>query len=286
MPTRRHISATTQPVHALREQATALEAALEVCAADPRKDAVHALRTGTRRLEAQIELLGMARGLPSHQPPAEAFLKRLAKLRRHAGRVRDLDVHKHLLKKELPPLLAALPERRALKKDVARMYEDLRRRRRRRAHKLQTQLRGEQTKVTAALEALMQALEPAEERDFSAATLLDHVRQNVQRKIEAEHRHPGEETLHELRKSAKRARYQAEAVGSAAGEAAARRYERLQDAGGAWHDLLDLGRIACEELGTHHALVEVLAQACSAKLDVYTDLLEEESGAQSRRKAA
>lgn len=59
---------------------------------------MHKLRTETRRVEAQISLLEQLRGLPGFRKEAERVHRQLKKLRRAAGRVRDLDIQQTLLK--------------------------------------------------------------------------------------------------------------------------------------------------------------------------------------------
>src|ERR1700744_501206 len=86
-----------KPIQTLQQLVTSLEAALSVNLADPDRKAVHELRSETRRIEAQLELLHMVRGLPPYKTEAESLLRRLARLRRLAGKVRDCDVQRKLL---------------------------------------------------------------------------------------------------------------------------------------------------------------------------------------------
>ena len=79
-------SPAATPVEQLREQAKRLEAALSVGVATPTTKAVHELRSSTRRVEAQLELLATIKGLPPYKPAAQKVLRRLEKLRRIAGR--------------------------------------------------------------------------------------------------------------------------------------------------------------------------------------------------------
>lgn len=87
----------------VRRLAARLRENLVKCGRDPEVDAVHDTRTGTRRLQATIE------DLVRESPPDEASepmrasataaMKMLKKIRREAGPVRDLDVHRKLLEK-------------------------------------------------------------------------------------------------------------------------------------------------------------------------------------------
>jgi CHAD domain-containing protein len=89
------------------------------CAADPGVDPVHDTRTGTRRLQATLE--NLVRETPEGEAgeavrdAAQALMRQLKKIRRAAGTVRDLDVHRKLLEKltERAHKLAAKEERGA-----------------------------------------------------------------------------------------------------------------------------------------------------------------------------
>src|ERR1700733_5269036 len=67
----------------------------------PKVEAVHHLRTGTRRVEATLETLAReagARGLGKDTEEArQRWLRPLKKVRRASGTARDLDVHRELL---------------------------------------------------------------------------------------------------------------------------------------------------------------------------------------------
>jgi len=58
---------SAHPVQKLREAVASLEASVLLCLVRPGKVAVHRLRTSTRRVEAQLELLSMLPGLPPHE---------------------------------------------------------------------------------------------------------------------------------------------------------------------------------------------------------------------------
>src|SRR6201996_7319703 len=96
MPT----SPTATPLEQLREQAKRLEAALSVVVATPSAKAVHELRSSTRRVEAPLEPRAPIKGLPPYKAAAQKVQRRLEKLRRVAGKVRDCDVQDKLLKDE------------------------------------------------------------------------------------------------------------------------------------------------------------------------------------------
>jgi CHAD domain-containing protein len=101
----------------LRQLTATFKENLERCAKDASVDAVHDVRTGTRRLEAQLDtILRAARPIPRANQPtastppadpppspledtAERWLRLLKRIRRAAAPVRDLDVHRKLLEK-------------------------------------------------------------------------------------------------------------------------------------------------------------------------------------------
>ncbi|HEX3471064.1 MAG TPA: CHAD domain-containing protein, partial [Silvibacterium sp.] len=104
----------------LRQLTAALKQNLEHCAKDAIVDAVHDIRTGTRRIEAMLDTI-MRERIPlvprehSPQPLApepentaalrkavQRWLRLLKRIRRAAAPVRDLDVHRKLLQKLMP----------------------------------------------------------------------------------------------------------------------------------------------------------------------------------------
>jgi CHAD domain-containing protein len=95
----------------LGELAAAMRERLDACQQkrdDPEVEAVHRLRTGARRVEAVLEMLARqagGRGLGEGVEEArQRWLRQLKKVRRAAGAVRDLDVHRKLLADNfLPP---------------------------------------------------------------------------------------------------------------------------------------------------------------------------------------
>ncbi len=89
-----------QHLHHLRKVTEEFKAELERCSDDPAEECVHHVRTGTRRVQAMLETVLRETTKPSAdlQQATKAWLKDLKKIRRAAGTVRDLDVHRGLLK--------------------------------------------------------------------------------------------------------------------------------------------------------------------------------------------
>lgn len=272
-------TATASPVRTLREHVLALEGAIALCLDKPRPKAIHKVRTEARRIEAQLELLGLLKRLPSYRSEMGRSLRLLKKIRRAAGRVRDLDVQRKLLKTH-----TAEDEKQIEKHTDAKLNElaelgELRQirkqRRKRAARKLLKLLNKRQGKLAAAFDALLTALEPAQELQLPAAELLRLVDQHFRGTHALIIRHPSSEHLHSIRKAARIARYQAElATNSAAATRSAQRYEALQVAGGQWHDTLALASEAATELGDNHSIAVCFSQLRDQHLADYRALLE------------
>lgn len=272
-------TAIASPVRTLREHVLALEGAMALCLDKPRPKAVHKVRTEARRIEAQLELLGLLKRLPSYRSEMGRALRLLKKIRRAAGRVRDLDVQRKLLKNH-----AAEDEKQPKRHSDARLHElaelaELRQirkqRRKRAARKLLKLLNKRQAKLAAAFDALLTALEPAQDLQLPAAELLRLVDQHFRGTHALIIRHPSSEHLHSIRKAARVARYQAElAANSASATRSAQRYEALQVAGGQWHDTLALAADAATELGDNHSTAVSFSQLRDQYLADYRALLE------------
>lgn len=248
------MAAAAHPVRTLRELVTSLEAAITQTLADPKPRPVHHLRTGTRRIEAQLELLTLLPDLPKHDKPARKARKQLRKLRRAAGRVRDLDVEQDLVES---------------RSDEASQLQSLfKHQRERAAQKLIDTLHKHQAKLTRALENLLEALAPAESLTIPAAHLakltLDWYARNAPTAAKQDHRQ-----LHSTRKAAKLARYISESATSASTRSLARTFESLQQSGGNWHDWLTLSGIAQHELGDSSRLAQTFTRRCERSLAKY-----------------
>ena len=251
----------------LREQATRLEAALSVGVATPTTKAVHELRSSTRRVEAQLELLATVKGLPPYKSEAQKVQRRLEKLRRIAGRVRDCDVQDKLLKDEDHAMSSAVEAPSDLTRTQDKLRKRITKNRSRGERKLVATIEQQLPKLARDTEELLKALKPAKDLKVPVDDLLTAITQKMERMLRSRER--GEEHLHDLRKAAKRARYQCESMPGTQAAAMAKRLEDLQDAGGAWHDLLDLATVCHEEFGAEHPLSRVLEHLRDERLDSY-----------------
>jgi CHAD domain-containing protein len=206
---------------------------------------VHHFRTNSRRVEALIETLS-----PESKNKNKA-LKLVAKLRKRAGKVRDIDVQVGLLKSLKVPdrqnhraqLLDLLDEEhdrltRKLSKvaDVSTLREL-----RKRLHREQEAIKFD------AIDPLNLALNALPKVGKSSLT---------------------EKSLHDFRLGAKRARYLAELAGEdPAASAFVDELKRAQNATGEWHDALKLKERAEQYFGSasESALVSVLQNISRAR---------------------
>lgn len=287
-------SSVAYPVQVLREHITALEAAISVCLADPGHRPVHKLRTETRRVEALLSLLALVPGLPEHHKESAKLLRALRKLRRAAGTVRDLDVHRKLLEsfaeehgagvKPATDQESAQPVDDApgsngevLTDSAEELRKQMGHKRDKAAAALQELLQERQARTSRAAEALLKALKSAADLALPGANLLRDAEAVLMRDRLLD---PGkieqltEDELHSVRKSAKAARYVAESLPEdPALVAAAEHFESLQEAGGQWHDALELARAARHHFGKAHELTAAYREDRDGKLQAYRTAL-------------
>jgi len=226
-----------------------LEQDLIKLSSKPRAENVHRFRTGTRRLQILLGELS-----PKLDRSQKKLLKMLGRIRKRAGKVRDLDVQ-----------LAAL---RALK-----MPREPRRKTQLVNHLIE--LRGEQEKklrkaveedtvreIRKRLKRASKNFKPEASRDPLA------VARGMLERINREDAPVTEALLHQYRILSKRARYAAEfAPQSAEAERFIAMLKRMQDVLGDWHDWLTLTQTASEYLGEvrESALVAELHNVTGAK---------------------
>jgi len=216
----------SQPVTAFLRQSLALKAAIVDCLDEPSMKPVHRLRSTTRRIEATLELLDLSTDL-NVRGKSKSLRKALREVRRAAGAVRDLDVHRDLLK--------------AYKKngDTDKLDHDLVSAREKAAKKLRTDLRKGQKIFIEELNDVDAMLKPVLDLDLSGTELIRLTRKWFASTIC--HLDPQkDDQLHSIRKAGKAARYIAEmgADDSKTVAGLATRFERAQNTLGAWHDCL------------------------------------------------
>jgi len=247
---------SAHPVQHLRQAVASLEASALHCLTRPGKIAVHRLRTSTRRVQAQLELLSTLPGLPPHDLQANKATRLLKQLRQAAGRVRDIDVQRDLVRGEVADGAAVdvTPHSSELRCEARRLRRILKRNGEEATDRLLRLLHKQRARLPIVFTELLDALTTAESVALNEAELIAMTR-DCFRKLrvpslpDAAPQEPG--ALHEIRKRAKLARYLAESAPRSFLEAhhLAARYEELQQAGGEWHDWLVLSEFATDELG-------------------------------------
>jgi CHAD domain-containing protein len=251
------------PLAQLLPVADAFNAAVARSVENAEPEAVHRLRTSSRRLQAIVQATLREAGPAANalERPARAWLRQLKQTRRAAGAVRDLDVQRKLLEKwmgERMPEQDATPASSeaiplpisAEMKQAETLDAWLKGVRKHLAHGMQKQIRKRQQGLAERQGALFTAItrvppgEPRAPRPADAVALEDFVRAaDAMPLLHAEN-------LHDFRKATKKARYVAEA--SAEGQRpsrVAKALKRVQDAIGDWHDWLCLGEEAKAALG-------------------------------------
>jgi CHAD domain-containing protein len=211
-----------------------LEQDLLKLSSKPRAKEVHRFRTDTRRLQTLLGELS-----PKLDRNQKKLLKLLARLRKRAGKVRDLDVQ-----------LTAL---RALK-----VSREPRRKTQLVNHLIELRSAQEKKLKKAADEETVQEMRKRLKRagkSFSPEASRDPLAtaRGMLERIERTDAPLSEAVLHQYRILSKRARYAAEFAGkSAEATQFIASLKRLQDAVGDWHDWLTLTQSASEHLGDVH----------------------------------
>lgn len=262
------------PVQNLRDATKSLEASISLCLEKPDKAAVHGLRTTTRRIEAQLELLSMLPGLPDHDVQQRKALRLLKRLRRGAGDVRDIDVQRALIRDQAAGSKSAHRSDPNLDKEARRLQRELKRKREQEADHLLRLLRKQQARLLLVFEKLLTALAPADSIALNEVTLIALVRDWYHKHA---HYHASDPValdaagFHHLRKRAKLARYLAESAprSALAARRLAARFESLQHAGGKWHDWLLLAEVSASELGDSAKLPQRFATQADIALRTF-----------------
>lgn len=286
----------THDLDDVRRLAEKVRENLQKCAHDPDVDAVHDTRTGTRRLQATLE--DRVRKLPDgdHAEPVRAaateLLRQMKKIRRAAGPVRDLDVHRRLLEKLMERALDpgaerqdanAATEAQGVPPEPARLdgletaagrrmtgveqqADDLdawlKHKRNRLAQDLQDQAGGMLAKLEKRLEDFEAALRVrrgrAARKKPPGVVALDSFA-----RLATEMQLLDAGNLHDFRKGAKKARYVAElaAQGDAHAQQVGATLKKLQDEIGDWHDWMVLAEEAHTALGDGAAELLALLEA-------------------------
>lgn len=225
----------------------------------PTPDSVHKFRTNSRRVEALLSEVVL-----DHHRNDQKLLKLLARLRKKAGRVRDLDVQIAALRSLKTPqtnghksqFMDALVEERVLREKKLENAFD----------------RKTAAEIRQRLKRSVGDLKIPNTSEPLALTL------NKLAQLARDHAPLTEKTLHQYRIIGKRARYIAELAGQ---DPEAKRVvdllKHMQDVIGDWHDWLKLTEKAQEILGEvrDSALVAMLRNVTQAKFRQSLDAVAE-----------
>lgn len=214
-----------------------------------RADAVHGFRTTTRRLQTLLEQL-----VADPDGKHKKLLKMLNRIRKAAGKVRDIDVQLEALRS------LKTPQEPRRKTQLMQSLIELRAEHEKRLRKLLK--RQDIRDIKKRLHRAESSLQLDSGRDP-----LSIARQMLSR-VSIQRGPLDEETLHRYRLVVKRARYAAEfAPKSAETTQFLAELKRLQDALGNWHDWLTLTHTAMERLGdvNQSSLVAVLRNVTRGK---------------------
>ena len=228
-----------------------------------KSETVHQLRTTIRRVETLFATIRRAPGRKEQK-----FLKRLCRLRRRAGRVRDLDVQ-----------IAALGGLglESITRDRARVMSFLQKARAMQEKRLLRALQDEadaglRKRLNRAFGRLQQEFPKPAERKAAEDRFLAAALRKFTTVVK---RHPTltEGNLHDFRMDCKRARYLAEMAGEGPKAVAAiAQLKRIQDAIGNWHDWLTLTTTA-ESVLSHSEQVPLLPALRASTRSRYLEAL-------------
>ena len=226
-----------------------LERDLDRLSAQPEAKKVHRFRTGVRRLQALLEEL-----CPARDRNQKRLLKLLTRMRKKAGKVRDLDVQLAALRS------LKFPQEPRRKTQLMQQLIELRGQREKKLSKALT--REAVREIHKRLKRARKDFHPEVNRDPLS------VARQVLEPIAKADGLPTEELVHQYRLLGKRARYAAEfASKSPESTQFIAQIERVQDALGDWHDWLTLTQSAAKRLGDvrESSLVAALHNVTGAK---------------------
>jgi CHAD domain-containing protein len=218
-------------------------------AGKPIPENIHRFRTSSRRVEVLVADLAQERSRNDKK-----LLKLLGRLRKKAGRVRDLDVEIAALRS------LKIPQEPVRKSQLMRMLAEEREKREKKLvktldKKTVSEVRKRLKRTAASLD-IPNTVNPL-------AIALQKVTE-----LELDHSAVTEEALHRFRIAGKRARYIAEIAGkSAEGARLVEQLKRMQDSIGDWHDWAQLAQKAEKLFGgvQNSALVSALRNVARAK---------------------
>jgi CHAD domain-containing protein len=214
-----------------------------------RAEAVHGFRTAARRLQTLLEQV-----VADNKRKQEKLLKMLNRIRKSAGKVRDIDVQLEALRS------LKVPQEPRRKTQLVQTLIELRAQHERKLRKL---LKKQDIRdIRKRLRRAEGSIRFASSRDPLS------VGRQMLSTVPIPHGPADEQTLHRYRLAVKRARYAAEfAPKSSESTRFLSELKKLQDALGSWHDWLTLTHTATERLGnvSESSLVAVLHNVTRGK---------------------
>ena len=196
---------------------------------EPKSSDVHRFRTNSRRVEALVGEFAPESG------NKEKLIKVLSKLRKKAGKLRDLDVQVSFLEN------LKIPDRQNHR---AELLDSLNSERTRRSRKLPNSFDADTART------LRKRLRRASSTiEFDG---VDPLNRALERLPKANTIQLNEKSLHSFRIAAKSARYLAELAESADANSFVEELKKAQDAIGEWHDVLKLKEQAEKRFGRVH----------------------------------
>lgn len=226
-----------------------LEEDLLKLSSKPRAENVHRFRTGTRRLQTLLGELS-----PKLDRNQKKLLKLLGRIRKRAGKVRDLDVQMAALRS------LKMPREPRRKTQLVNHLIELRVEQEKKLKKAVDQ--SAVREIRKRLKRAAKNFKPEASRDplQVARKMLDRIDHSDAPLSEA--------VLHQYRILSKRARYAAEFAGQSSDATQfIAGLKRIQDAVGDWHDWLTLTQTAAQHLGDvrESSLVAELHNVTGAK---------------------
>jgi CHAD domain-containing protein len=210
---------------------------------------VHGFRTTARRVQTLLEEF-----VPDHSRNQKKLLKLLTRIRKRAGKVRDLDVQLAALRS------LKIPQEPRRKTQLAHNLIELRAKHEKQLRKVLT--RDSMHEVRKRLKRTSKEIELESGIDPLLAA------RQILAQVNRPEGPPAEEVLHQYRVRVKRARYAAELAPKSAGATEfIIQMKRLQDAIGDWHDWLCLTQTASARVGhlQHSSLVAALRNVTGGK---------------------
>jgi CHAD domain-containing protein len=215
----------------LRDGWDELSKAIDDCSAEASERAVHHARTRSRRMEALVGAVLATHGGDNKElaEAGESLLRRLKKIRREAGVLRDLDIHVKSLE------LLTRPQSTARGREAAKLMRLMTREREGAASGTMKKIAQHRSKLERSAEEFLKSFdglaESQQEMDTLALATAGFL--EASGAIPALH----EANLHDFRKRLKMSRYIAEAnPRSPESVRLAKKLVRVQDAIGTWHD--------------------------------------------------